>query len=208
MVRSRTLPLIRTSWLINVMFLLLYPIYSIPLNLSIHPNPTVLRTLQPQHTYSGQPGLCSSSTAGQYPGSVPSPCASLDSNNRVIISFTILFLYPKATHHPLCQPTHIKCHYNRSLIYNTWTQNILPVRTPHLTTHTNTKHIACQNTSLNNTYRHKTYCQSEHLTQQHIQTQNTHLPTYINTKRIVRQDISLTNTHKHNTHRPPGHITH
>ena len=159
MARSRTLPLIRTSWLINVMLLLLYPIYSIPLNLSIHPNPTVLRPLQPQlHTYSGQPGLCSSSTAGQYPGSVPSPCASLDSNNRVIISFTILFIYQKAPHHPLCQHTHIKCHYNRSLIHNTWTQNLLSIRTSYSTTHTNTKH------TLTDAHKHKTYCPSGHLT--------------------------------------------
>ena len=42
---SRTLPLITSSWLINVLFLLLYPIYLIHSNLSIYPNPTVLRPI-------------------------------------------------------------------------------------------------------------------------------------------------------------------
>ena len=44
-----------TSWPINLTLLILHPIYSIPFNLSIKPNPTVLRLLQPQlHSYSAR----------------------------------------------------------------------------------------------------------------------------------------------------------
>ena len=87
---------------------------------------------------------------------------------------------------------------------HTNTENTLSVRKLHLPTHINTKHTVRQYISLTNTYKQKTYCPSEHLTQQNTQTKNTlsartsHLLTHINTKHIVPQDISLTITHKHN----------
>ena len=75
--RSRTLPLIRTSWLINIMLFILQHIYSILSNLSIPPNPTVLWPVQPQlHSYSGQYGQCSSSMAGPYRSSTRPVCVT------------------------------------------------------------------------------------------------------------------------------------
>ena len=73
---SRTLPLIRTSWLINVMLFLLYPIYSIHSNLSIHPNPTVLRPIQPQYNPSQVRPVHFLSTAGLHGSSTQPMCVA------------------------------------------------------------------------------------------------------------------------------------
>ena len=100
--------------------------------------------------------------------------------------------------------SHIATHTNTKYIV---------FRTSHPTTHTNTKHIVLQNISPNNTYKHKTYCFSEHLTQQKIQTQNilsfrtAHQTKHTNTKHIVLQNISPNQTHKHKTCRSSEHPT-
>ena len=126
------------------------------------------------------------------------PGASLDSNDHLLPLFTILFLYPNPPHHPLGQPTHITCHYHRSLIQHTQTQkNTLSARTSHLPTHINTKHIIRQDISLTNSHKHKTYCPSEHLTQQNTHTQNTlsvrtsHSLSHTNITHIVHQNLPL-----------------
>ena len=166
MARSRTLPLIRTSWLINVILFLLYPIYSIPLNLSIHPNPTIVRLLQPQlPSHSGRYGQCTFSAWPALTALVLSTWAWPDRTEprRDII------------YHPVFRPKCTTPHYTRSVSLPI----ALAITTHHWSTNINTKHIVSQNISLTNTYKHKTYCPSEHTTcREHISTPHIALQEY------------------------------
>ena len=120
---------IRTSQLIKVMLCILYLIYSISFNLSIKPNPTVLRLLQPQlYSYSARYGHLKVST---YTSSIVHMYAPA-SPHRVVLSFMAL----------LATPTHTTLH----------------------------THCYSPTISLHNTYRHKTYCSSEHFTDHQLLT--------------------------------------
>ena len=154
MARSCTLPLIRTSCLINVMLMLLYPIYSIPYNLSIHPGITKTPQFYYQHNPSYiviQPGTANAVlwTASIYSSMYLAHVRDLPAPDHVVISFMILFFDPNAqrtTHALSAYPYHLPLqHITDSL-------------------HIDTKHIVNQNISLTNTYKHQTSCQSEYLT--------------------------------------------
>ena len=101
-----------------------------------------------------QPGMASAvlRTAGPYSHHTQARVRDQTAPNYVLISFTILFLDQKALHNTGFVSLHVS----------------LAIRTSHLPSHINTKHIVSQNISLTNTSKLQTYCQSEHLTYQHI----------------------------------------
>ena len=140
--RSRTLPLIKTSLLINVVRWAQFP---------VRPARTTL-VLSPRARHWTAP-------------------------NRILISFTILFLDPNAQHHKLLCSRRIsvrishfiqRIHINILSVrtYHLLLQhihiNISSVRTSHLLPkHISTGHVVSQNISLiTKTYKHRTHCQS------------------------------------------------
>ena len=105
--------LIRTSWLINGMLILLYPIYSIHSNLSINPNPTVLRPIHPQlPSHSPRYGQCTFSVQPALTAAVLSPCAwpNRTEPHRDII-YDPVFRPKYTTPHTLCQSKHLTYHH-------------------------------------------------------------------------------------------------